>query len=235
MPTTALIVAAGAGVRTGLPLPKAFLDLEGRPLVDYSLSAFDAHPAVDSIVLMAPGEMLAEAGRIAGRYPKVRAIAAGGVRRQDTVALGLERIAADDGGERDDALVLVHDAARPLVEASLISAVIAAAARTGAAIPGVTPPDTVREIEADGPGGARAASRTLDRRRVILVQTPQGFRLRLLRKAYEGAAGPDVTDDAALVERLGMPIETVEGSPRNLKITTAQDLIVAAALMRGAR
>ena len=231
MPTTAIIVAAGAGQRMGLATPKAFLQLAGRPLVAWSLSAFDTHPGIDAIVLMAPQDRVPEAERIAAAHRKVRRVAAGGGRRPDTVRLGLALVGKSPGG---DSLVLVHDAARPLVDRDLITRVIEAAGRTGAAFPGLPPSDTVREAAAGaGPGGARLAGRTPDRSGLVLVQTPQGFRLSLLEEAFAraGEKAGDATDEAALLEWMGHPVEVVPGSPRNLKITGPTDLEVAAALL----
>jgi len=224
MKTTALIVAAGAGVRMGRPRPKAFLNLGGLQVVEYSLAAFDEHPLVDRIILMAPAQMLLEASEAAAPYGKVAAVAAGGARRQDTVRLGL-------GRAEDADIILVHDAARPLVDRDLISRVIEAAARTGAAVPGVTPPDTIRMARESVAGRPRMGERTLDRSRLILVQTPQGFRLSLLREAAQAAGDIEVTDDAMLVEMMGHPVELVEGSSRNFKLTTPDDMIFAEALL----
>ena len=228
MKTTALIVAAGAGVRMGRPRPKAFLSLCGLRVVEYSLAAFDEHPLVDEIILMVPESMLTEAAQAAARFGKVAAVKAGGARRQDTVALGLKH-----AGDAD--LVLVHDAARPLVDRDLISRVIEAAARTGAAIPGVRPADTIRRAAQPVAGEPRMGAGTHDRNGLVLVQTPQGFRLSLLREAAAAAGEVEVTDDAMLVEMMGCPVEIVEGSPRNFKLTTPDDLIFAEALLAPGR
>ncbi|HZI94926.1 MAG TPA: 2-C-methyl-D-erythritol 4-phosphate cytidylyltransferase [Patescibacteria group bacterium] len=233
MPTTALIVAAGAGLRMGLGTPKAFLSIAGRSLMELSLAAFDSHPGIDGIILIAPADRLEEARRIAAGFRKVKDVVAGGPRRQDSVRLGLESLRGMiDDGRAGDPLVLVHDAARPLVDASLIAAVIDSTARVGAAIPGLAPSDMVRQTSNGGgpPGHTRAGS-VLDRRSLVLVQTPQGFRLPLLLDAYASAADEEVTDDAALVQRLGHPVEVVPGSPFNMKITTPGDLEIAAAIL----
>jgi len=223
MHTTALIVAAGAGLRMGAEIPKAFLDLAGRPLVEYSLRAFGTHPLVNAVILMVPAERVEEAALISRRVPRVAAVEPGGARRQDTVLKGLDAVARSlpEGAGEEDVLVLVHDAARPLVEADLITAVVEAASISGAAVPGLRPADTVRRV---GYG-------TVDREGLVLTQTPQGFRLALLREAFAHAGGRDVTDDAALVELLGHPVTIVAGSPRNLKVTTRDDFDVAAALV----
>jgi 2-C-methyl-D-erythritol 4-phosphate cytidylyltransferase/2-C-methyl-D-erythritol 2,4-cyclodiphosphate synthase len=231
MKTTAIIVAAGSGVRMGSPGPKAFLDLGGRPVVEHSLQAFQQHPGVDAIVVMVPPGMLDRARTLCGRYPKVIAVAEGGARRQDTVALGLRQARAAGGAGGPDDIVLVHDAARPLVDAATIGAVREAAHRAGAAVPGVPPDDTVREVPGAGNEGQPRAPGTLDRSRLVMVQTPQGFRLDLLEKAHGAAQGADVTDDASLVERLGVAVEVVPGSPRNFKLTSPADLERARALL----
>jgi 2-C-methyl-D-erythritol 4-phosphate cytidylyltransferase/2-C-methyl-D-erythritol 2,4-cyclodiphosphate synthase len=222
MKTIAIIVAAGSGSRMGSPVPKAFLDLAGRPMVAHSLQAFEQHPCVDGIVLMVPPGLRARGEEAAASHRKVIAVDEGGARRQDTVALALKHA----GGSE---IVLVHDAARPLVTPDVITAVRDAARRAGAAVPGVAPADTVREV-----GGAAAASpagATLDRSRLVLVQTPQGFRTEILQRAHDAAGGGDVTDDAALVERLGLPVEVVPGSPLNFKITSPEDLARAEAAL----
>lgn len=216
----------------GRPAPKAFLELAGRPIVEHSLAVFDAHPDVDRIILMVPAALVAEATRAASRYRKVEEILPGGRRRQDTVKLGLEHLSRTIGEPAaEDHLVLVHDAARPLVDASLIRAIVEAAASTGAAFPGLTPTDTVRQISQDHEPGARRIGGTLDRRDLVLAQTPQGFRLGLLLHAASIAGDEEVTDDVAWVQRLGHPVEIVTGSPHNLKITTAEDLEIAEAII----
>ncbi len=179
------------------------------------------------MVLVVPPGRLAGAQGLKRDYSGLAAVTEGGARRQDSVARGLALIA--DSGEDD--LVLVHDAARPLADRELVDRVIEAAARTGAAMPGIPPHDTVRTWRREGGTGPRLAGGTLDRSRLVLIQTPQGFSLRLLREAHARARG-DVTDDASLVEAMGRPVELVDGSPANLKVTRPEDLTVAAALLR---
>ena len=222
--TTALIVAAGSGARMGAQTPKAFLPLAGRPIVEHSLAVFDAHPDVEAIVLMVPPGETGRATRIASAYSKVRAVAEGGLLRQETVRLGVDRI-RDLGGARDR-IVLIHDAARPLVEPSLIDAVLGATRAHGAAVPGIDPADTIKVIEEVG-GGLRRAVSTLDRSRLCQVQTPQGFLLTLLEEALGSHGDAAVTDEATLVEAAGHPVMVVAGSPRNFKITTRFDLDLA--------
>jgi 2-C-methyl-D-erythritol 4-phosphate cytidylyltransferase len=218
IPVAVVVVAAGAGRRFGSA--KQFAALGGRPLIEWSLRAFEDHPGVGAIVLVLADE--ADRERYRREFPKVVDVVRGGARRQDSVTNGTARLGPARGG-----LVLVHDGARPLVDAGLISRVIEAAAAAGAAIPVVPPEDTVKETA----GGF--VVRTLDRARLGRVQTPQGFAFGLLERALAQARadGFHGTDEAALVERLGEAVAVVEGDPRNLKITTPLDLIIAEAIL----
>jgi 2-C-methyl-D-erythritol 4-phosphate cytidylyltransferase len=208
---TAVVVAAGEGRRFGAP--KQFVALSGKAVLDWSLRAFSAHPRIASIVLVLPDEERGASYRRA--YPEIKAAVQGGPRRQDSVANGVRVI---DGGPDD--IVLVHDGARPLIDAELISRVIEEAERSGAAVPVIGLDDTVKEV-ADG-----RVIRTLDRSSLVRVQTPQGFGLALLRRALEAAtaSGFEGTDEASLVERLGERVAIVAGDARNIKITEPGDL-----------
>ena len=231
MNTTALIVAAGTGSRMGEDAPKAYLPLAGRPLLAHCLEIFQAHGEVDAIVLMVAGPMLETAKGIGRGFPKVRNVAVGGTRRQDTVRLGLDQLAQLGLAGPED-FVLVHDAARPFVQPDLIATVLSAARRVGAAVPAVSPGDTVRRVSAPAaPGDDRLSAGTLSREEIVLIQTPQGFRVGLLLEAFERAGKSVVTDDAALVELIGHPVAVVSGSARNIKITIPQDLALARALL----
>ncbi len=229
MKTTAIIAAAGAGARMGAGRPKAFLDLAGRAVLAYSLETLDRHPRVDGIVLLVPRAMLEEAERLAAEFGKVIEVAPGGPRRQDSVRIGLSLVPGDAPGSGD--LVLVHDAARPLVEPDLIDRVMDAAVRSGAAVPGLRPAETVRRVARCAAGEATAAG-TLDRESLVLVQTPQAFRREILIQGFERWGQEEATDEAILVERLGLPVSVVRGSARNLKITTREDLAVAEMFLR---
>ncbi len=215
---SALVVAAGAGRRFGGR--KQFAALRGRPVVEWALEAFQAHGAVDDIVLVLPDEKDGE--RYRARFGKITAVVRGGRRRQDSVLRGFRAVAADRAG-----IVLVHDGARPLVSPALIGRVIAGALKSGAAVPVVPLEDTVKEVR-DG----RIAA-TVDRASLVRAQTPQGFLYGLLGQALETARkdGFSGTDESMLVERLGVPVIRVEGDPRNLKITTPLDLEIAEALV----
>lgn len=212
----AVVVAAGEGRRFGGPKLEA--SLKGRPVLDWSLRAFETHPSIDAIVLV----LSEAAGSVpyAAKFPKITAVVRGGERRQDSAAHGVAALQVGD-----DDIILVHDGARPLLTQELIDRVIDGARRTGAAVPGLPPDDTIKEIEGE------MVVRTIDRDRLVRIQTPQGFAAGLLRRALDraGAEGAAGTDEAALVERLGLPVTVVPGDPRNIKITSPFDLSVAEA------
>lgn len=215
----ALVVAAGAGKRFGMP--KQFAYLRGKPVLEWTLETFEGHPEVGAIVLVLPDDQSLKHYRL--RYPKVLDAVPGGERRQDSVWQGFHLLAAKDPPE----VVLVHDGARPLVRADLISRVIAVAGVDGAAVPVLPVEDTVKEAR-----GGRVV-RTVDRTFLVRAQTPQGFRFEVLKKALEAARRDRFygTDEAALAERLGLAVTTVEGDPRNIKITTPVDMNIAEALL----
>ena len=204
--------------------PKAFLELAGEALVLRAARVFDRAPSVSRIVAVVPGEELAAARVLLAPVRKVAAVVAGGERRQDSVREGLRQAPAGFGG-----VVLVHDAARPLVEVDLVEAVACEAAAAGAAVPVAPVVDTVKRVR-DG-----VVVETLDRASLGSAQTPQGFRFAVLAEAYEAAYrdGVTVTDEAMAVERLGAPVRAVPGSPRNRKITTREDLAWAEGVLAG--
>lgn len=223
MHVVAIIAAAGQGRRFGAAVPKQLLELGGRSLVQRSVDAFDASPLVDEIVVTVPPELVGEAGFALAAASKPLRIVAGGARRQDSVANGFAAV-----GDRAD-LVVVHDAARPFVTVDLIARTIAAAAESGAAIAAVAARDTVKRAAPD----LRSVGETLPRETVFLAQTPQAFRRDVLRDAIARAGSDEATDEAALAERAGHAVRIVEGDPRNMKITTPDDLTVARALAGG--
>jgi len=206
--------------------PKQFLPLAGVPVIERTIGIFDAHPAVREIVVVVPRGSLRRAQALVRRsgFGKVACVVAGGAERQHSVLRGLEACAHTSD------IVLVHDAVRPLVSRVVIDGVIRAAARYGAAVPALPVTDTIKTQT-----GARAGflSGTLPRGELWSVQTPQGFRFTLLRDAHTKAAraGFAGTDDASLVERLGIPIRIVPGSDANIKITTPGDRKLAESLL----
>jgi 2-C-methyl-D-erythritol 4-phosphate cytidylyltransferase/2-C-methyl-D-erythritol 2,4-cyclodiphosphate synthase len=214
-PAYAILVAAGRGERMGAARPKAFVELRGETLLRRAARPFDESPQVAGIVAVVPAaEVETARGQLAGVH-KLHAVVAGGERRQDSVRAGLDALPPAFAG-----VVLVHDAARPLVPRALVEAVAAAAREVGAAVPVVPLVDTIKEIE-----GGRVV-RTLERDRLAGAQTPQGFRLATLVRACREAArsGSTVTDEALAVERAGGEVAVVPGSERNRKLTTPEDL-----------
>ncbi|MGA2586717.1 MAG: 2-C-methyl-D-erythritol 4-phosphate cytidylyltransferase [Candidatus Aminicenantales bacterium] len=216
--TAAIIVAAGRGARFGSA--KQFARLGGKPALEWSLEAFSAHPRIGEIVLVLPDE---EAGPgLRKAWPKLSAVVKGGAKRQDSVFEGFRRL-----DPRLAEIVLVHDGARPLVTKAVIQRVMDEAAKSGAAVPVLPMEDTVKEIA----GGEIV--RTLDRARLARVQTPQGFAFSLFKEALDKARADGFygTDDAALVERMGVRVVTVLGEARNMKITSPTDMKIAEALL----
>ena len=218
MRTAVIVVAAGRSERFGSDTPKQFALVRGRPLLFYSLRAFESIPSVQGVILVVPeGREPYVQQEIVARFAfrKVMAVVAGGAKRQDSVWAGLNAVPPHYE------LVAVHDGARPLLNIEVVTAVLDAAARCGAAIPALPVCDTIKEVR----GGHVA--RTLERDRLVAVQTPQAFHYALLVDAYRTAQAQGLwaTDDAALVERLGHPVRVVEGDPRTIKVTTPQDLL----------
>jgi 2-C-methyl-D-erythritol 4-phosphate cytidylyltransferase len=225
MSVAALVVAAGRGERLGHALPKAFAPLAGRPLL---LRALEAMAAVAAIDLVVPVVSAADRPSWRALEPELSGIAKlapavdGGAERQDSVRAGVEAL------PDDVSLVAIHDAARPLVRPEAVERVIAAARREGAAILALPVRDTVKRVQ-----GGRILE-TPARSELWAAQTPQVFRIALLREALakaraEGFVG---TDDAQIVERLGVSVAVVEGDPANLKITHPEDLDAAEQWLR---
>jgi 2-C-methyl-D-erythritol 4-phosphate cytidylyltransferase/2-C-methyl-D-erythritol 2,4-cyclodiphosphate synthase len=227
MRVTAIIAAGGRGRRLGAPVPKQLLAIGGRPMLQLTVDALARHPRVDALVIVLPPEVVASPPPyLSSPGGKPATLVVGGARRQDSVACGLA--AVDDATD----VVLVHDAARPFVDASMIDRAIDAAAESGAAICAVPSRDTVKLGERDG--DAVWVARTLRRDTVFLAQTPQAFRRDVLAEAVRlGQAGVEATDEAFLAEQAGHRVRLVEGSGRNMKITSAEDLAVAQSLGDG--
>lgn len=235
-PVAALVVAAGLGTRLPLGPPKGVRLLGGDPLFLHSLSAFDSAPSIDRCLLVVPGDLV-DSVRVAAvrRVAKPLDVLAGGARRQDSVLVGLRAALdakADSAPAPGESLVAVHDAARPFVDTALIERTVAAALNAGAAIPMIPIADTVREV-----GEAGGTPRRLERARLRVAQTPQTARLDWLVEAYERvrADGAEVTDEGAALERIGRSFAVVDGASSNFKITTAEDLEIAEALLASKR
>lgn len=220
MRPAAVVVAAGEGSRFGDDGPrKQFRELAGRPVAERACRPFVAEPRVGTVVLVLPPARAEDPPAWARSLP-VR-VTGGGDTRRGSVHRGLEAL----GGDPD--AVLVHDGARPLVPRAVISRVLDAL-RDGPVVPVIRISDTVKEVD----GRGRIVG-TVDRERLRRAQTPQGFPLELLRRAHREAESGAATDDAGLCERLGVQVQTVEGSAENLKLTTREDLERARRILAG--
>jgi len=223
MYVTGIVVAAGISSRMGAPVNKHLLPLAGRPLLAHTLAAFQACAAVDDIVLVGGEERLDVYRSLVEQYgiSKVRAIVPGGETRQESSERGLAE--ATHAG-----IVVMHDGARPLVTQRVIREAIEQASLYGAAIVAVPVKDTIKMGTVND-----FVAETVPRERLWQVQTPQAFRIELLQQAQAAARGVFVgTDDAILLERLGLPVKIVQGDYSNIKITTADDMAVAEYLLR---
>jgi len=217
-----MIVAAGSGTRLGLEIPKAFVQIAGITLLAHALRTLRSVDAIGEAVVAVPSGMERAArgeANAAGLEIPVK-ITLGGAERQDSVRIALAFTSAEAE------IVIIHDAARPFATPSMFSACIEAAARIGGAIAAIPVADTLKRVE------GRSILSTLTRAGLWQAQTPQAFQRALLIEAHARASRDRTvaTDDSDLVERLSTPVEVVEGSPLNLKITTPDDLAVAEAI-----
>jgi 2-C-methyl-D-erythritol 4-phosphate cytidylyltransferase/2-C-methyl-D-erythritol 2,4-cyclodiphosphate synthase len=219
----AIIPAAGSGSRFGGQIPKQFVEIAGAPVIVHTLRRFDECGDIGAIIVALRAEEIERFERMLALegFRKPARLVVGGAERSDSILNALEA-----AREFQPEIVAVHDAVRPFVTPTQISAVIARAREIGAAILALRATDTIKEVEND------LVQRTIDRRRIWRAQTPQAFRFDLLLRANEEARAANlpatmVTDDAFLVERLGSPVAVVEGSASNIKITTPEDLILA--------
>lgn len=216
----AIIPAAGSGARFGGQIPKQFVEIAGAPIIIHTLRRFDECDEIGAMVIALRQDELERFKLSLPRYDirKPVRLVAGGAERSDSIlnALGA-------ASEFQPEIVAIHDAVRPFVTPEQISSVIARAREIGAAILALPATDTIKEVE-NG-----LIRRTIDRRRIWRAQTPQAFRRELLLRANEEARATNlpsamVTDDAFLVEHLGLPVAVVEGSASNIKITAPEDL-----------
>lgn len=222
----AIVVAAGKGTRLGGNRPKQFIELDGVPIIIHTLRQFERSREINEVIAVLPSEEVAGFHSLAQQFQlkkSARAVA-GGATRAQSVLSALSSIRAAK-------IVAVHDGVRPFVTPDEIDATVQAARTSGAAILTATVGDTIKEIEGDH------VIRTLPRANLRRALTPQCFRYETLRRAYDRlgdveASGIEITDDSMLVERLGVEIVAVAGSPRNIKITSVEDLILAEAILK---
>lgn len=220
----AIVASAGSGKRMGLKTRKPFIKLAGVPIVVRTIRSLSASDSIDSIIVAGEAAYVARIKGLVDRYSlrKVAAVVPGGKTRADSVRNCLARI---DARCR---IVLVHDGGRPFIDRQTITGAVKAARKYGAAVVAVGETDTVKVADKNG-----SVAKTLDRSRVFRAQTPQAFRRDLICKAYSycRARGKSVTDDSGAVEMLGHKVKIVQGSYRNIKITTRDDLKTAEAMI----
>ncbi len=218
MDRTTIIVAGGSGRRLGGPVPKQFQTVKGRPLLMWTIEAFHRYDQAMPLIVVLPKEQfdIWKALCVAHRFFIHHTVVAGGEQRWHSVKAGLENV-------EGDGLVAVHDGVRPLVSTDLIWRCFDAAHQHAAAIPVTPVVPSIREVTAEG-------SKALDRSKLLAVQTPQCFHTDLLRKAFEQPYDPAFTDEATLVERLGVKVTLVKGEESNIKVTTQDDLDLAEVL-----
>ena len=217
MHVSAIIAAGGRGTRFGSGVPKQLLTLGGVPILKRTVDAFLQGYPFDEVIVALPPELAADPPS----YLADAMVVEGGERRQDSVANAFRAVAPSSQ------VVVIHDAARPLVTPSLIERIVGAAVQHGAAIAALQATDTVKRGDL-----SRIIRGTLPRDEIFLAQTPQAFRIGVLRDALALASGAsDATDEAMLAEQAGHPVHLVDGDPRNIKITTPEDLEMAERLI----
>ena len=232
MRTVAVVLAGGTGERFGTSVPKQLLPFAGRPLIEYSVAAFDAAPAVDSVLVVMAVAHAGQAQEVlaSGGYGKLAGVIPGGASRVESTRCAIAALG------REECDVLFHDAARPLVDQRIIAGCVAALGAHQAVGVAVPCSDTIAVVS----DGVMTAIPRRDS--LVRLQTPQGFRLSVIRQAHELAAADPrfadlpATDDCGIVLRYlpGVGVHIVPGSERNLKITFPRDLAVAEALLRDA-
>jgi 2-C-methyl-D-erythritol 4-phosphate cytidylyltransferase len=222
--TSAIIVAAGSGRRMGMTLPKQFVELNGRPLLAWTIDNLLKVPQLAEIILVVSDDQAGSPNLqkcLPGHCAIPVKIVAGGERRQDSVYSGLKALNPQSG------IVAIHDGVRPFADPALIAETIRLCAKFDGAVLAIPAVDTLKEVE------ARQIIRTVDRQKIWQVQTPQTFRRAVLERAYANAYENNLmaTDDSRLVEMIGGRVAIVESTPNNLKITCQNDLIVAKSIM----
>jgi 2-C-methyl-D-erythritol 4-phosphate cytidylyltransferase len=221
-----IVPAAGTGSRMGGAVRKQFQLLGTRPVLVHTLQRFELCPEVDEVAVAVPEEAIVETEQLVKqhRLHKVLRVVAGGPQRQDSVFYALRRLTV-----KDSDIILVHDGVRPFIEPKHISQIIKSCREYDAVAFAVQPKDTVRRSNGGG-----FFDQTLDRSALWLIQTPQAFKAGLLRRAFELAQRTKFysTDEAALVERLGVKVKILEGTYDNIKITTKEDLELGSLILQ---
>jgi len=230
MYVTAVVLAAGKGLRLKSKISKPLIKIDSKPLITYSLNTLGKHPYIKDIIVVANPRNLQDIRKTIKRFriDKIKDVVLGGEVRRASVANGLRAI------DSHTDLVLIHDGVRPFIDKEMVSSVIKTAKSCGAAIVGVPVKATVKSVKVSKSQSLKGniVDRTLDRSKLWEIQTPQVFRKDLILKAYDKFGDIGVTDDAMLVEKLGAKVSVVKGSYNNIKITTPEDLIIAQAIAK---
>lgn len=226
MTNIAIIPAAGFGKRFGGQSSKLFTPLGGQPILAWTLKAFEMATGVDHVILAIRPEDQEEIDQLVaeGGFRKVKQMVAGGQNRQESVSHALFHL------KESPEIVVIHDAARPLVGSDMIAQAVEGARKFGAVVFGLPPTDTVKKMDAEN-----RVQETLSRNTLRLIQTPEAFQLSIILQAHIEGAGNEVGafDDAELVERSGRMVTILPGNPRNIKITTPEDLQLAESYLQG--
>ena len=227
--TTAIIVTAGKGKRfaqynDGKEVKKNYTDLMGLPIVARTIKAFNDNSSVDSIVaVVGAGDIDNFKSEVVEKYGfnKIENIVEGGAERRDSVRNGFQAISNDTD------FILIHDGGRPLVTGDIIERVVEETKKSGASAPGVKVKDTIKEVE-----GTKIV-KTIPRETLVAIQTPQGFKVSLLKEAYEKIGNSlEATDECMVMEEAGFTVTVVEGSYENIKVTTPEDMPMAEAIIK---
>lgn len=226
MKVVAIIPSAGKGKRMAHSVPKHFIRLEDKPVLAYTLEAFEKCPDVNQVLLVVrSGEEKYCLKEVVEKYQfrKVLKVVIGGERRQDSVYNGMKEL------DQDTDIVVIHDSVRPFVQPALISETIKLAMYVDGVVAALPVKDTIKEVTRDG-----LIKGTPNRDSLWLAQTPQTFKKRVLEEAFMKAFTDNFhgTDEASLVERIGGKVKIIEGSPENIKITTKEDLLLAEFILR---
>lgn len=218
---TAIIVAAGKGKRMDIDIPKQYLMVDGKVILDKTIEKFEKNSSVDNIILVVNGgEIELVKKKISYDRPKISKVVAGGAERINSVYSGILGVDED----MQSGIVLIHDGVRPFISQKLINKCIETAYEYGACVPVIDLIDTVKQVTKDG-----FVKKTIDRARYKAVQTPQAFDYEIIKKCYDMAIEEKIkaTDDSSIVEHYGYKVQTVKGLQKNIKITTQFDLKVA--------
>jgi 2-C-methyl-D-erythritol 4-phosphate cytidylyltransferase len=219
----AIIVAAGSGMRMGAPIPKQFLEIGGMPILMHTLNRFMAYDAAIHLVVVLHADYVQLWQSLCAKhhFSTPHTIVIGGSERFFSVQKAIQSLS-----DEEDAVVGIHDAVRPMVSMDTLERCYSRASEKGNAVPAIVVNDSMRIVEPDG-------NKSIDRSSLRIIQTPQCFRLRLLRRAFLQDYRAEFTDDASVVEALGERIELVEGNRENIKITTPEDLRWLSLLLTG--